>query len=509
MVDDDARPERDKDAEQDRGKRDRERGQQDREQGPLDVLGRSTLVGGRAALPPPAPTAPPAGTAAGNGSAPPRPRPGPPGGRKDGRREDARDRKDGRHDDRRDDGRDGRRNDRRDDAAGGRARAAAAPAPRSAPEAEQLPSVFLEKLDEEAAPARAEKSARNGRKAAAQRENEEAAAREAEGRAAPPESAVTLWGGMGSGKSTLLAAVSKAVQDPLYGKWTMYPADHASQRFLGELARVLYRDRTFPNATLRPERPVRFTLAGDLTGTRYSRARRTIFRRRGERERDLTEFQVSVRDMPGEAFDLHSQTGAALGDQLIQDFVGSRAMVYVVDPVREWQVNGEGGPLTKDARQNADFFTEVLGRVATEINMRGERQGTVLPHSIAVCLAKFDDDRIFRFACEQGNVRVNPRTGQPEVMDAKRLFDGLCHALPHGSLRDIQRQIESYFAPERVGYFVCSAVGFWVDPDRGFDFENPYLINQVEDTVRFAAAPRPVNILEPFLFLRGFVPTQS
>lgn len=184
-------------------------------------------------------------------------------------------------------------------------------------------------------------------------------------------------------------------------------------------------------------------------------------------------------------------------------------MVYVVDPVREWQVNGDEGPVADDARQNADFFTDVLGGVATEINMRGERHGNKLPHSIAVCLAKFDDDRVFRFACEQGNVRLNPRTGQPEVMDAKRLFDGLCHAFPHGSLREIQQQIEQYFAPERVGYFVCSAVGFWIDPERGFDFENPSLVNPVEDDVRLVAPPRPVNILEPFLFLRGVGPQQS
>ncbi|MFI1167556.1 hypothetical protein ACH4UM_29135 [Streptomyces sp. NPDC020801] len=476
MVDDDARPEPVKDAGPDRR-------QQHREEGPFDVFDRSTLVGGRAALPPPSPpTAPAAGPAAtgeapaANGSAPPRPRPrpGPPGGRKD------------------------------------RARPSAAPSPRPAPDEEALPSVFLEKVDEPDPAPRADKPAKGGRKAAPeQREGQEGAHQEPEGRPAPPESTVTLWGGMGSGKSTLLAALSRAVQDPLYGKWSIWPEDHASQKFLGDLARILYRDRKFPNATLTEQRPVRFTLAGDLTGTRFSRAGRKRWRRGTERTRDLTEFKVTVRDLPGEAFDLHSQTGAALGGKLIKDLGASRAMVYVVDPVREWQVNGDDGPVAKDARQNADFFTDVLGGVATEINMHDAREGNFLPHSIAVCLAKFDDDRVFRFACEQGNVRLNPRTGQPEVMDAKRLFDGLCQAFPHGSLREIQQQIELFFAPERVGYFVCSAVGFWVDPERGFDFENPYLLNPVEDAVRFVAPPRPVNILEPFLFLRGFGPSQS
>ncbi|MFJ3334575.1 hypothetical protein [Streptomyces sp. NPDC086766] len=488
MVDDDARSEREnhdgKNDGPDRKKR------EDREaDGPFAVWDPSTLVGGLAALPPAPATAPPTA----NGSAPPLPRTAPAAPAEEKTRGPV-----------------------------------ALPAP-AAPQDDAVPSVFLEKLDEpglaprsgrtdragradrEDRTDRAEradrtaKPAKGGRKAAGDR----ADVQEPEGRPSAPESTVTLWGGMGSGKSTLLAALSRAVQDPLYGKWSMWPEDHSSQKFLGDLARILYRDRTFPNATLTEQRPVRFTLAGDLTGTRFSKAGRRRWRRGADRERDLTEFKVTVRDLPGEAFDLHSQTGAALGGKLIKDLGASRAMVYVVDPVREWHVNGEDGPVNDDARQNADFFTDVLAGVAAEINMRGEREGNLLPHSIAVCLAKFDDDRVFRFACEQGNVRVNPRTGQPEVADAKRLFDGLCQAFPHGSLREIQQQIELFFAPERVGYFVCSAVGFWVDPERGFDFENPSLVNPVEDDVRFVAPPQPVNILEPFLFLRGFGPAQS
>ncbi|MDF3301354.1 hypothetical protein [Streptomyces tropicalis] len=473
MADDDARRERGRNDSPDRPRertrdRPKERRSDDRgAEGPFAVWDPSTLVG-RAALPPP-PTAPPA---AANGSAPPRPRTA--GPRTAGEKEQ---------------------------------RAPSLPAP-AAPPADDLPGIVLEKAGEAGAPPRPDRTAKTGAKAA-RSEEQETPRPEQEGRPAAPESTVTLWGGMGSGKSTLLAALSRAVQDPAYGKWSIWPEDHASHTFLRDLARILHRDRTFPNATLTEQRPVRFTLAGDLTGTRFSRAGRRRWRRGTDRGRDLTEFKVTVRDLPGEAFDLHSRTGAALGGKLVKDLGASRAMVYVVDPVREWQVNGDDGPVGPDARQNADFFTDVLAGVATEIHMRGEREGNLLPHSIAVCLAKFDDDRVFRFACEQGNVRLNPRTGQPEVMDAKRLFDGLCQAFPHGSLREIQQQIELFFAPERVGYFVCSAVGFWVDPERGFDFENPSLVNPVEDDVRFVAPPQPVNILEPFLFLRGFGPARS
>ncbi|MFE9172097.1 hypothetical protein ACFYNZ_21885 [Streptomyces kebangsaanensis] len=470
MVDDDTRPGHDENGGTDRKKANRE------VEGPFAVWDRSTLVGGRAA---PSPPPPPATSSAGSpadagGSAPASARPAPSGGKKE------------------------------------RVRQPATPRPRSAPEAEDLPSVFLEKADEQEPSPRVGKPAKTRRKAAAeQRDSPAAAHQEPEGRPAVPESTVTFWGGNSSGKSTLLAALSRAVQDPVYGKWNVWPEDHASRKFLGDLGHILYRERRFPTSTLTEQRPVRFTLAGDLAGTRFSRAGRKWWRRGTPAERDLTEFKVTVRDLPGEAFDPHSETGAQYEAKLIKDLAASRAMVYVVDPVREWQVNSDDGAADDDTRQNADFFTDVLAGVLTEANIQGDRQGNLLPHRIAVCLAKFDDDRIFRFACEQGNVRLNPRTGQPEVMDAKRMFDGLCEAFPHGSLREIQQQIESFFAPERVGYFVCSAVGFWVDPERGFDFENPSLVNQVEDTVRFVAAPRPINILEPFLFLRGFGPTQS
>lgn len=476
MPEDEKRPEgTPKDAKQDRTRDDRAA------EGPFAVWDPSTLVGGRAALPP-VPVPPPARSAPPNGASPGTPAaPAPPAPRED------------------------------------KARTPGTPPADPGRPAEPPPGGFAERfggpeaIDKSAKPAKRDKPAKLARKApAADRavpKDEER--QEPEAPASAPESTITLWGGMGSGKSTLLAALSRAVQDPMYGKWSMWPEDHASKKFLSDLAHILYRDRTFPMATLTEQRPVRFTLAGDLTGTRFSRAGRRRWRRGGAGGRDQMEFKVTLRDLPGEAFDLHSQTGTALGGKLIKDLGASRAMVYVVDPVREWQVNGDDGPVGDDARQNADFFTDVLAGVATEVNMRGERQGNLLPHSIAVCLAKFDDDRVFRFACEQGNVRLNPRTGQPEVMDAKRLFDGLCHAFPHGSLREIKQQIELFFAPERVGYFVCSAVGFWVDPERGFDFENPSLVNPVEDAVRFVAPPQPVNILEPFLFLRGVGPQHS
>ncbi|MER6137725.1 hypothetical protein [Streptomyces sp. NPDC001815] len=440
-------------------------------EGPFAVWDRSTHIGGRAALPPP-PDAPPTGAAQAGGSTP---APGTPA--VNGTKE--------------------------------RARPSLAPLPLSAPEGNNLPRVFLEKADEQEPPSPAPKPTKKERKAAAEQQRAQAAGPQPQDRAAVPESTVTLWGGMESGKSTLLAALSKARHDPVYGKWNIWPEDHVSRKFLGDLGHILYRERRFPPSTLTEQRPVRFTLAGDLSDTPLARAGRKWWRRGTPAEPQPTEFKVTVRDMPGEAFDPHSQTGSQHEAKLIKDLAESRAMVYVVDPVRECQVNSDDLGANADARQNADFFTEVLAGVLTETNMQGVRQGNRLPHRIAVCLAKFDDDRVFRFACAQGNVRLNPRTGQPEVADAKRLFDGLCESFPKGSLREIQQQIESFFAPENVGYFVCSAIGFWVDPERGFDFENPYLINQVEDSVRFVAAPQPINILEPFLFLRGYGLVQS
>ncbi|EGX56666.1 hypothetical protein SZN_26731 [Streptomyces zinciresistens K42] len=444
-------------------------GQDGERQGPFAVWDRSTHIGGRAALPP-APATAPGPAAQVNGSAPAAAPPTAQNGQ---------------------------------NGTGERVPPPAAPGP--GPGTNVIPRVFLEQVDTVKPPA--SKPSKKERRAAAEQQRAQAAAAQAP--APVPESTVTLWGGMASGKSTLLAALSKARHDPVYGKWAIWPEDHVSRKFLGDLGHILYRERRFPPSTLTEQRPVRFTLAGDLGDTALARSGRKWWRRGTPAEPQLTEFKVTVRDMPGEVFDPHSQTGAQHEEQLIKSLADSRAMVYVVDPVREWQVNSDDRAADTDVRQNADFFTDVLAGVLTETNIQGRRQGNLLPHRIAICLAKFDDDRVFRFACAQGNVRLNPRTGQPEVADAKRLFDGLCESFPHGSLREIQQQIETFFAPENVGYFVCSAIGFWVDPERGFDFENPYLVNQVEDSVRFMAAPQPINILEPFLFLRGYGPVPS
>ncbi|GGX44513.1 hypothetical protein [Streptomyces fructofermentans] len=329
-----------------------------------------------------------------------------------------------------------------------------------------------------------------------------AVAAAAEGTAAG--SSITLWGGIGSGKSTLLAALTRAVLDPQYGAWNVFPEDHVSKQYLNDLAHTFYRERVFPSATQEVQRPIQLTLVGDVSGTPYStKGARRRWRRSGTVPPEVLEFRVTLRDMPGEAFDLRTDMGALLGPKLIADLADSRGMVYVLDAAREWRVNGENGPVDDDERQSADFFTEVLDGVATEVAIRKRRDGHRLPHSIAVCLAKFDDEEVFRFACETANVRLNPRTGQPEAIDAKQLFDDLCDRFPHGSLGEVRTQIERYFVPERVGYFVCSAVGFWVNPEHGFDFDNPSLVNPVENKVRFAAPPRPVNVMEPFLFLRG------
>jgi hypothetical protein len=65
--------------------------------------------------------------------------------------------------------------------------------------------------------------------------------------------------------------------------------------------------------------------------------------------------------------------------------------------------------------------------------------------------------------------------------------------------------LERYFRPERIKYFVTSAVGFYTDPQsRTFnpdDLQNVIPVSGVTDSPQVRGSIRPINIGEPLLWL--------
>ena len=131
-----------------------------------------------------------------------------------------------------------------------------------------------------------------------------------------------------------------------------------------------------------------------------------------------------------------------------------------------------------------------------------------LPHYVAVCVTKFDEARVLKTA-ERLNLTTDQSDpyGFPRVDDddARELFSRLCEVSPSGTADLILHTLEQYFRPERIKYFVSSAVGFYVDPVTGVynsdDFQNQIPALNHPGSPRIRGSIHPINVVEPVLWL--------
>jgi hypothetical protein len=215
---------------------------------------------------------------------------------------------------------------------------------------------------------------------------------------------VGIWGAPESGKTTFLAALFLAAtqltktggQNPI----AVSPLDEPSAEFQRRHPRALASDFHFPDATKEASRPFRWHFTGDLRGTRFAPHR---FLRPGRRT--PVDFVLKLRDRPGESFGDVTAVGAggnAGGPTLIDELAACDGLIYLFDPNRE--------AFNADA---FDYFHDVLLELNLRVGQQGRLVGGRLPHQVAVCITKFDDDRTFADSKLTGKVRRNPLTGQP------------------------------------------------------------------------------------------------
>jgi hypothetical protein len=300
------------------------------------------------------------------------------------------------------------------------------------------------------------------------------------------EAGIAMLGPTESGKSTFLCALKKALleQDE---DWMLFTRDAASQRLLDEMSSALISEGGFPLPT-QAVNPIRWILGGMVertvpTGKRFNQVT-TV--------KDRVEITLRLTDAPG-GLGQADQIGLTDRNELVQQLADSRGILYMFDPIREF-THG-------DAFQRADsLLSELMGVVSQQPDFDGK-----LPHHLAVCVTKLDDPRVFQTARELGMLIPdgNSRWGFPCVheTDARALFQALVELSEPA--RGVPILLERYFRPERINYFITSAVGFMVNKrTRRFD---PRDTQNVYRTVSGAALVRgpvhPINVVEPVLWI--------
>jgi hypothetical protein len=165
------------------------------------------------------------------------------------------------------------------------------------------------------------------------------------------------------------------------------------------------------------------------------------------------------------------------------------------DPIREF-TRGDAYDKTYS------LLMDLIAAVADAPDFDGR-----LPHHVAVCVTKFDDPRVFKTA-ESLRMLVwdeHDPLGFPRVhsSDARSLMHSLCKVSRNGTGEVVPQLLEQYFHPDRISYFVTSAVGFMLSKrTRMFDVqdtENVYRIESGESLVR--GPVNPINVVEPVLWL--------
>lgn len=299
---------------------------------------------------------------------------------------------------------------------------------------------------------------------------------------------IGLWGSPAAGKTTFIGALRLAAlgSGSAYGRWQVIASDRASEKFMIETSHQLSIQRRFPEAT---QDSLRFSwrFLGDLAGSSYAPRKRWRGGRGDRAKPGTVQFLLSLLDVPGAFFDdleEHPETGATI-DHLSE----SAGLIYLFDPTRE------AANSTSFA-----FLNGTLARMSRKCLEEGRMDGPYLPHHISVCLTKFDDPEVFERA-RRGNWTDAGPDGVPTVHDAEGFFDWLAQDLHGSTMQLVGQALRASFHPERIRFFVTSAIGFASAPGGVVNLRQFGNVNQVEGEPQIIGPVVPHNVMEPVISL--------
>jgi hypothetical protein len=326
--------------------------------------------------------------------------------------------------------------------------------------------------------------------------------------APPTQLRLGIWGPPASGKTTYLAALNiAALRSRLPGNWIMNGIDPASSRFLRESTELLTGRRTFPVATDSPQ-----NMMFRFTGER--RIEKKNWRGQVSVTVEREAFELDVLDVPGGDYrvamqsdpdrEVYAESELDLPDfrpelsgeppentDLLDHLQWCKGIVYLFDPERD---NRQGDAF--------NFFHGMLEQLAGRI-LQGDYAGARLPHRVAVCITKFDQPSVYRSAFKRGYAVQDAHSPNfPKVEDhrAHGFFQELCRD-DNTNADLVASALRKYFDEDRVRYFVTSSIGFHTINGR-FQMQDYNNVERIGNgDFRIRGKVRPINVLEPLIWL--------
>lgn len=322
---------------------------------------------------------------------------------------------------------------------------------------------------------------------------------------------IGLWGAPESGKTTFLAAlyiaVNRSQQD-----LTIFGVNEESTEFLIQSTRTLTTDHRFPPGTMQD---VSYSWTMNMNAKVQTSDRGRFGRTTMVTTVVPTQFNIDLRDAPGGWFGsqkaptpspqqqrlnlggANAPAGSAptaSGVANMMDYLaGCDGLLLLIDPVREHNLG--------DAH---DYFQGTLLRIA-ERKLTTMPPGAKLPHYVAVCVTKFDDPSVFGFARLKGYKTFDENDPHmfPRVHDddAEIFFKDFCGTSDSSNAEMVCSALTRYFRPERVRYFVSSAIGFYLGASSRFRETDPGNSATENGIGKIRGKIYPINVLEPILWL--------
>jgi hypothetical protein len=312
---------------------------------------------------------------------------------------------------------------------------------------------------------------------------------------------IGLWGAPVCGKTTFLAALYVAVSRAS-DELNIFGVDDTSTDFLIKANEMMTSKHMFPEATYAVHS---YSWVMNMLARPHMADRGRAGRFAEAPAAVPIQFNIDMRDAPGEMFksdySLPQESRLDLGDgapdagpdqdDMMEYLAGCQGLLLLIDPLRE---RGRGN--------GHEYFQGTLLKMAQH-RMARMPPGSKLPHHIAVCITKFDEPEVYKFARLNGfrsyddnDPYLFPRVHED---DAETFFRELC-STEKSDADLICNGLRKYFYQDRIRYFVTSAIGFYRSGGR---FREDDYQNAVEQNGTFTIRGQvhPINVLEPILWL--------